>query len=207
MRTRSKDTFSGFGGSNKSLGGQSTSGSVWHNPDMVALHGYLKKSCYSCSGEHWMPVCNGGKTKKPFTHHTKPFSTKNRFGVLENDTSTDYQCVSCHFLKKSQNVGALNVKSCSHKYYDGRNHHNKVKILKNQQNKNSVDVKSKKKKFCKQCHSMSLKSNVSKKKGNKNGFSQSSKKKIDYSLKIKRNLLCKQVDTSLFTQGVESFSE
>ena len=110
MRTRSKNTFSGFGSSNKSLGGRSTSGSVWCNPDMVASHGCLKKSCYSCSGEHWMPVCNGGKTKKSFTHHIKPFSTKNRFDVLENDTSTDHQRVSCHFTKKSWNFGALNDK-------------------------------------------------------------------------------------------------
>ena len=126
MRTRSKNTFSGFGGSNKSLGGRSTSGSVWHNPDMVTLHGCPKKSCYSCSGEHWMQVCNGGKTKKSFTHHTKPFSMKNRFGVLENDTSTDHQRVSHHFTKKSRNFGALNDKSCSYKYYDGKKHHNKV---------------------------------------------------------------------------------
>ena len=90
MRTRGKDVFSSFGGSNKSLGGRSASGMARCNPDMVASHGCLKKSCYSCSGEHWMPVCNGGKTRKSFTHHTKPFSTKNRFKVLENDTSTDH---------------------------------------------------------------------------------------------------------------------
>ena len=81
-----------------------------------------------------MPVCNGGKTKKLFTHHTKPFSTKNRFKVLENDTSTDHQRVSRHFSKKSRNFGALNGKSRSYKNYDGKNHHNKVKISKKQQN-------------------------------------------------------------------------
>ena len=200
MRTRGKDVFSSFGGSNKSLGGRSASGKAGCNPDMVASHGCLKKSCYSCSGEHWMPVCNGGKTKKLFTHHSKPFSTKNRFSLLENDTSTDHQRVSRHFSKKSGNFGALNDKSRSKNYYDGKNYHNKSKTSKVKQNTSFVDVKSEKKKFFKQRHSKSLKCDVSKKKHNKSCFNQSSKKKIDYSLKVKRNLLCNQVDAGLFNK-------
>ena len=147
MRTRGKDTFSSFGNGNKSLGGRSTSGFACRNPDMVASHGCLKKSCYSCSGEHWMPVCNGGKTRKSFTNHIKPFSTKNRFDALENDTSTDHQRVSRHFTKKSRKFGALNDKSRSYKYYDDKNHHNKVKISKIQQNTILLMISQKRRSF------------------------------------------------------------